>query len=135
MLTEMDAIVKRLHLSEKEAYVEACRRNPAYAQGDGLKLRFLRVENYNTGLAAHRLCQYFDFKLNWFGQRFLARPMLLSDLSSDDLALLRRGDFQLLEQQDADRRRILHYICWRHNEKADSPVGTHHDEVAVSDIT
>ncbi len=134
MLIEMDAIVERLRLSEKEAYVEACRRNPAYSKSDGLKLRFLRVENYNTGLAVHRLCQYFDFKIHWFGQQLLARPILLSDLSSDDLAVLRRGDIDVSEQRDTGRRRIAHYICRCRRGKSERSDDTHHDAVAVSII-
>lgn len=126
MLSEMDTIVERLHLTEKGAYIEACLQNPSYAQADALKLRFLRVENYNTGLAVHRMCQYFEFKFDWFGQQLLARPLLVSDLSSDDLVFLQRGDFQLLEQRDAGRRRIAHYICRR------NLVGFQNEEVAVS---
>jgi hypothetical protein len=131
MLTEMDAIVERLHLPEKEAYVEACRRNPGYAEADGLKLRFLRVENYNTGLAVHRLCQYFDFKFLWFGQQQLARPILLADLSADDLAVLRRGDFKLLEQRDTERRRIAHYVSGSRLGDNETTMANHKYEVAV----
>jgi hypothetical protein len=108
MMHEMDSIASRLHLVEKEAYLEACRQNPDY--GDRLKKRFLRVENYNAGLAVHRMCQYFDFKLHWFGQEALGRPIELFDLRPLDLEILRRGDLHMLKHCcDTEGRKIAYY--------------------------
>lgn len=110
MLLEMDEIIARgLETGEKVAYTEACRQNPDYARSPELRMRFLRVENFNTGLAAHRLCQYFDFKLQWFGEDLLGRPLSISELSSDDLAVLRRGDLQMLQESDAKGRKVAYY--------------------------
>lgn len=121
MLNDMISIISRLHMIEKEAYLEACRQNPEYANSDRLKIRFLRVENYNTGLAVHRMCQYFDFKLHWFGHELLAKPIELSDLGPNDLAILSRGDLQMLKQcHDDEGRKIAHYCCRRHDTTTNS---------------
>ena len=141
LLVELDNIIADgLFAPEKEAYDEACRQNPDYARDDLLKTRFLKVENYNTGLAAHRICQYFDFKLQWFGEELLGRPLSIADLSSDDLAVLQRGELQILQEQDSQGRKIAFYCnsSWRKENKnsdhgVDSVLGTTAAKEALRD--
>jgi hypothetical protein len=79
----------------------------AYVNTDSFRLRFLRCELFDTKKAAARIVKYLDLVCEAYGPYALTRPILLSDLSRNEMSFLRGGDYQLLPYRDRSGRRIL----------------------------
>jgi hypothetical protein len=73
----------------------------------GLKLAFLRAENYNGKEAAARLVRFFDRKRSLFGEAMLDRDIRLSDLDDEEMEALKQGIVMLLPQRDRSGRSIV----------------------------
>jgi len=72
---------------------------------------FLRADKFDVQEAARRMEKYWGDRLRLFGDEvaFQPRPILLTDLSDQDLATLRNTGLQLLPKRDkAGRALILH---------------------------
>ena len=108
-IQKMDIALDNMNTSEKSAYVEACRRSPQIATDTEFRLKFLRAELFDPGLAAHRLTQYFEFIRQWFGADGLEQRISQFNLDMDDLEALSSGGLQLLQQKDGAGRSILFF--------------------------
>ena len=107
-LSEMEHEIQKLH--PKTAYDMALQTNPAYIHDPKLRLMFLRCDHLNPRDAARRFVKFTEGKLQLFGPKALARPVVLSDLTSQDMNTLRSGVLQLLPARDvAGRAIITHY--------------------------
>ena len=78
-----------------------------YVNTDAFRLRFLRCELFDTKKAAARLVKYLDVVSEAYGPYALTRPILLSDLSREEMIFLRSGCYQLLPYRDRSGRRIM----------------------------
>ena len=111
-IEQLKGFIARLTEQEQAAYSEALRQTPELLRSDSLYLKFLRAENFDVGLAAHRITQYFDLKLKWFGKDLLGRdPICQSDLNESGQRALRTGSMQLLPGSDAAGRKVLFSYC------------------------
>jgi hypothetical protein len=88
----------------KIAYEMAKKVNPEYICGQELRLKFLRAERFLPKNAATRLVGFLEEKLKLFGPKPLARELSLSDLSQDDMVLLRAGFFSIVPLTDSAGR-------------------------------
>eukprot|EP00536_Pseudo-nitzschia_multiseries_P003472 jgi/Psemu1/236728/estExt_Genewise1.C_540002 len=70
------------------------------------KLRFLRSELFDAKKAALRFARCHDFLLETYGEFALRRPIRMTDLSREDMAFLREGQYQLFPYRDRSGRRI-----------------------------
>ena len=103
-LAEMEQEIQRI--PHKQAYDLAYQLDREYVSNRSFRLLFLRCEKFDTRAAALRLVKFFEGKLELFGAGCLARDILLSDLSKDDLDALRSGHFQKLPFRDRAGRAI-----------------------------
>jgi len=78
-----------------------------YVEDRSFRLMFLRSESYNAKRAASRLVNFLENKAKLFGTETLARPVYLSDLNEDDIAVLKSGILQLIPARDRSGRVIL----------------------------
>ena len=117
-LRQMDEALSRLPLNA--AYMMAFQRDPEYVTNPRFRLMFLRSTNFDVELAAQKLLDFLQGKLELFGQQTLTRSLYLSDLDPDDLACLKSGAYQLLPGRDSAGRAVIvdfHLIveqCYKH---------------------
>ena len=109
LIQRMNMTIDSMNENEKSAYVEACQRSPQIATDTEFRLKFLRAELFDPGLAAHRLTQYFEFTRQWFGSDRLKQIIYQSDLDGDDHESLLSGGLQLLSEKDGAGRSILFF--------------------------
>jgi hypothetical protein len=104
-LTAMELALQQL--PNRAVYDEAKRVNTRYVEDRSFRLMFLRSEYYNAERAASRLVTFLEQKVKFFGEDALARPVYLSDLNKDDIAVLKSGILQLIPERDQSGRVIL----------------------------
>ena len=104
-LIEMDLALQQE--PNRAIYDEAKRINANYVEDRSFRLMFLRSEYYNPKRAASRLVSFLENKAKLFGIETLARPVYLSDLNEDDIAVLKSGILQLIPARDRTGRAIL----------------------------
>lgn len=85
--------------------------NSNYVSDPSFRLMFLRSDRFDPTLAAQRMVSHFEMKQRLFGEAadILARNVLLSDLSTKELSILKSGFFQRLPSRDAAGRSV--YFC------------------------
>jgi hypothetical protein len=83
------------------------------------RLGFLRSKMFHTKRAAARMMRFFDWKLQLFGVTKLCHDITLEDLELEDMALLRKGYFQVLPERDRAGRRVD--VLLQANQKYASP--------------
>jgi hypothetical protein len=108
-IKQLDTVLIRMTAEDKDAYLQACKLHPGLQSNKSLRLKFLRAEQFDAGLAAHRLTQYFDFMRQWFGEKLLGRTITLADLDEFDHQALGSGGIQVLSKKDDGGRRVLFY--------------------------
>ena len=81
--------------------------SPSYIHTANFKLRFLRCELFDACKAAKRYCKYLDLLLGLHGDIALVRPIVMKDLSREEIIFLRSGIFQPLGCRDRSGRRIV----------------------------
>ena len=91
----------------RSIYEKAKRINADYVEDRSFRLMFLRSEYYNSERAALRLVKFLQNKVELFGEETLTRPIYLSDLSDDDVAFMKSGVVQLIQERDRSGRVIL----------------------------
>jgi hypothetical protein len=107
---QLDTILRGMASEDKGAYLAACKQYPEVESNKALRLKFLRAELFDAGLAAHRITQYFDFMRQWFRESLLGKRIALSDLDEFDQQVLSSGAIQALAQKDGSGRRILFFL-------------------------
>jgi hypothetical protein len=104
----LEALEKELQrISKKMAYDQAEQISKGYVNERSFRLMFLRSKYFDARKAAVSLVHFMEEKLKYFGIGALARPLYLSDLDRDDLALLKSGSNQLLPARDRAGRAIF----------------------------
>mgnify|MGYP002784638628 CR=1 FL=1 len=101
----MDMALQRV--PNRDIYDEASRVNARYVEDPAIRLMFLRSEKYNAERSASRFVNFLENKAQYFGNATLARPVYLSDLNEDDIAVLKSGILQLIPARDQSGRVIL----------------------------
>jgi hypothetical protein len=104
-LTAMELALQQM--PNRSIYDKAKRIDPRYVEDRSFRLMFLRSEYYNAEKAASRLLTFLEQKENFFGEETLARPVYLSDLNKDDIAVLKSGILQLIPVRDRSGRVIF----------------------------
>lgn len=95
-------------IRKKPAYDRAMHWDASYVQDRSFRLRFLRCDYFRSHVAAQRIVRHFEIKQTLFGDGpILARDILLSDLSPDDIRALESGFLQVLPVRDAAGRSIV----------------------------
>eukprot|EP00536_Pseudo-nitzschia_multiseries_P002855 jgi/Psemu1/184434/e_gw1.39.18.1 len=91
----------------KPSYQMAIELGSSYIRSGEFRFRFVRAERYDIPKAVHRYCNCLDFLLEFFGKKALLRPLLLSDLTRNEMKFLKEGYIQVLPSRDRLGRRIL----------------------------
>ena len=78
-----------------------------YVNTNEFRLRFLRCELFDAKKAAARIVKYLDLVVETWGPYSIMRPFRLSDLTKEEMAFLRGGDYQLVPYRDRSGRRVL----------------------------
>ena len=104
-LAAMDLALQ--HVPNRAIYDKAKNINARYVEDRSFRLMFLRSEDYNAERAASRLVNFLENKVKFFGKDTLARPVYLSDMDKDDIAVLKSGILQLIPARDRSGRVIL----------------------------
>ena len=76
-----------------------------YANSAGFRSKMLRAEHKDTKKAAKRTADFLVLLCELFGEKLLSRPIRLSDLSSTDRQLQRKGYQQLFRFRDQMQHR------------------------------
>mmetsp|Transcript_62838 Transcript_62838/g.152991 ORF Transcript_62838/g.152991 Transcript_62838/m.152991 type:complete len:583 (+) Transcript_62838:224-1972(+) len=84
--------------------------NNSFVNGVDFRLRFLRADLFDAKRAATRLVNFLDFARELFGDFVLRRPVKITDLSKEEMDLLRCGNAQLCPFPDRTGRRVIAYI-------------------------
>jgi hypothetical protein len=74
---------------------------------DEILLRFLLADRLHAQKAAARLVEYYSLAMDLFGDKVLARPVMLGELNQQERRLLESGWIQLLLTRDTAGRRIM----------------------------
>jgi len=90
------------------AYDKAVAMSREYVEG--LKIKCLRAECYDSKGAADLLVRHFERKLMLFSEDKLTKEITQDDLDPDDLVTLRNGVFQILPQRDRSGRALIMYL-------------------------
>jgi hypothetical protein len=99
--------VEVTNIQQKSAYLAAEQDSPTYVKDEAFRLKFLRAHRFDVRSAADAMVGYFQSKLELFGPKKLTREIGLQDFDEDDMALLRRGGYQVLPQRDSCRRVVV----------------------------
>ena len=91
-------------IDPKPAYDLAIDQNREYVESRGLRLKFLRADNFDAKKGATRLVCFMENMLELFGQEVLGRPLAYSDLDNEGHKALRSGELQLLPSRDRSGR-------------------------------
>ena len=105
-LSDLESEICKLEDNKKNAYEMAKKVNPGYICGRSFRLQFLRADCFVPKKAAERLVGFLEVKLELFGPKPIARELLLSDLSQDDMVLLQSGFFSIVPLRDRAGRTI-----------------------------
>lgn len=89
-------------------YESALLQNRAYVEDPSFRLKFLRANTYDVGKAVRQMMSFLQQKAKYFGIENVARELCLSDLTSDDIQLMRSGLFHIQDGRDRKGRLILH---------------------------
>jgi hypothetical protein len=93
-------------IPEKKAYDLANHLHQDYVTSQSFRLMFLRADRFDARAAARRMVRFMEHRMQWFGPETLGRPLLLSDLSKQDMDALRSGMFQILPARDTSVRLV-----------------------------
>ncbi|CAB9531222.1 Transfer protein (Partial), partial [Seminavis robusta] len=113
---DVDALLEQMELeirkiTRRKAYEKAKYLNEEYVMDKDFRLMFLRSDDFDAKSSAQRIVKHFDVKRELFGDGPpLARNLLTSDLSEDDMKVLKLGAWQFLPVRDAAGRLVL-VIC------------------------
>ena len=77
-----------------------------YLNSEDLRIMFLRCERFDVKKAAVRLCHFADLIYYLYGDTGLERKAKLSDISEDELEIMKSGRCQNLRARDRAGRRI-----------------------------
>ena len=113
-----------LIVKNKPAYDRAFDRCPEYVESE--RTKFLRSENYDPAKAAKRMVNFFQAKLELWGEDSLHRPIRMSDFSEDDKVAFESGVAQLLPSRDSAGRAVVtffHQECHAYYRTPENMVG------------
>lgn len=104
-LEELEVEIQKI--KDRAAYEKGLQASPDYVTGRRFRLMFLRAKNFDAKSAAASLVIFMEEKLKYFGPESLGRPIHLSDLDRDDLAVLKSGSNQVLAARDRSGRAVF----------------------------
>ena len=82
----------------------------SYFNTNDFRIMFLRCERFHCKKAAKRICSFATLVYEIFGDFALQRPIKLSDLNANEVAVMKEGDSQFLPVRDrAGRRVYMHF--------------------------
>ena len=107
-MRNLDDELKRVTKYESRvAYERAAFLAPRLVKNRDFRLMFLRADIFDAKKAARRMTNYFQSKVELFGEDKLLKDITLEDLDEDDLATLMTGGFMLLPSKDRSGRTIM----------------------------
>eukprot|EP00980_Cylindrotheca_fusiformis_P005717 scaffold1192_cov58-Cylindrotheca_fusiformis.AAC.11 len=111
-LAEFDGIV---NCTKDRLYGLAASQNMDFVEDESFRLKFLRAQLYDANKAVRQMMSFLHFKATYFGEDKVAREIGLSDLTQEDVALLKSGVFLIPEHRDRAGRLVLyilnHLLC------------------------
>jgi hypothetical protein len=96
-----------LKIRKRRAYDRVLFLRPARVKGRDFRLMFLRSVSYDALEAARKMVDFFESKMQLFGEEKLAKKITLEDLAEDDMEALKTGSVRYLHRKDQSGRSIL----------------------------
>ena len=107
-LNQMEIELNKLSRNESLiAYDRAVFLSPSIVKDTDFRLMFLRADLFDPRKAARRLTNFFQSKVELFGEDKLLDDITLNDLDEDDMTTLTTGGFMLLPSKDRAGRTIM----------------------------
>jgi hypothetical protein len=103
---EMDKEIEKLKVNYG-AYLMAENVNPEFVKDPKLRIRFLRVSDFNGKDAASKILHSFEVKLELWGPDRIAERITISNMGPGPRNALENGHMQLLPSKDLGGRRVL----------------------------
>jgi hypothetical protein len=94
-------------IKKRQAYDRVLFLRPARVKGRDFGLMFLRSVSYNALEAARKIVDFFESKMQLFGEEKLAKTITLEDLDEDDIEALETGSVRYLHRKEQSCRAIL----------------------------
>jgi hypothetical protein len=112
-MKEMDDWLQRLTKQKRnnnntQAYRMAEARDRGFVEG--VRLSFLRADDFDPKKAAARMLRYFEFKRYLFGDDKLCQQIVYEDLDADDVRALKKGFMQVPPRRDRAGRSLFIYF-------------------------
>eukprot|EP00980_Cylindrotheca_fusiformis_P005714 scaffold1192_cov58-Cylindrotheca_fusiformis.AAC.8 len=107
LLAEFDQIVKA---TKNRYYDLAASRNRGFVEDETFRLQFIRARLYDVKKAVRQMMNFLHFKATYFGEENVAREVELSDLSQEDVSLLRSGLYVVPNHRDRAGRLVLYIL-------------------------
>ena len=101
-LEELD--IEMLLMDDGEQHRIALSQNEEYVQG--LRIAFLRAEDFDVRRAANRMAHHFVTKQRLFGTEKLGKDLCMGDLNPKDHHILKTGYLQFIPRADRAGRAI-----------------------------
>ncbi|GAX19170.1 hypothetical protein FisN_15Lh341 [Fistulifera solaris] len=89
--------------SDKTAYIEAIQRTPDLVEAESPPLRFLEFDDFNYAAAAIRLCNYWKYRVDMFGDRAFLPMTINGAMGPDGEMALELGSQFLLRNGNCGR--------------------------------
>eukprot|EP00980_Cylindrotheca_fusiformis_P005723 scaffold1192_cov58-Cylindrotheca_fusiformis.AAC.17 len=111
-LAEFDQIVKN---TKNQYYDLASSQNRGFVEDESFRLKFLRAKLHDAKSAVRQMMNYLRFKATYFGEDKVAREIELSDLTNEEVAVLRSGLYFVPKHRDRAGRLVIyvlsHILC------------------------
>jgi len=85
LVTHMSEELDKIDDAEKEGYLLALKQCPHLVAKESDPVRFLRCDDYQTEKAARRLVNYWNFRVELFGEERAFLPMTIRGAMADDM--------------------------------------------------
>ena len=96
-LADFDQAVRT---SRNPMYKVALNQNRAYVEDPSFRLAFLRANFHDVDKSVRQMMNFLENKAKYFGQDKVAREIVLSDLTEEDIALMLSGFIHIQEGTD-----------------------------------
>ena len=106
-LVEMNEAIQK---QKGKAYLRAEKQSRNYVENPDFRLKFLRADCFDVPAATRRFMAFFEQKMMYFGENKLTKDIELSDLSVEDLAVVKSGVMQEHYEVDASGRVVVSFF-------------------------
>jgi len=111
-LLELDSEVRRISDDDllKAAYLKSQEFEETYVNTRDFRLRFLRCDLFDAKKAAIRMLKFLDLMAYLFGTEVLVKPVQTTNMSVEEMKIIRSGPVQVLPYRDRSGRPVVAWV-------------------------